>query len=136
MAHTVRTWSHHPEKAKGLELVHVVAAIYFMYTVAVLASIAYPAMRKWTLVTVISLHLGGLVGSICTTDDGMYGLVTRYLGSTGVAVYMLVDVLQVLVLAGLLAGRSVEDAGIVIVLVGCALCGYKLKRSLAQRREM
>ena len=66
---TAYRWVHGRKEPPRLHIVHIVGVIYFIYTVSVIASIAHPGMRKWTLVTVISLHLVGLAASKWKKED-------------------------------------------------------------------
>jgi hypothetical protein len=120
---TARSWSHGAVHAPRLDIVHIVGVIYFIYTVSVIASIAHPGMRKWTLVTVISLHLVGLASSPADAHELVKDV--DYL-----PMYYAVDLVQVLILYLLLKGESIDVFAITVVLAGCVLCFLKLKQSL------
>lgn len=122
---TAYRWVHGRIEPPRLHIVHIVGVIYFIYTVSVIASIAHPNMRKWTLVTVISLHLVGLASS----PVDAYELIkdVDYL-----PIYYAVDLAQLLILYLLLKGESIDVFAITVVLAGCVLCFLKLKRSLVQ----
>jgi len=125
---TAYRWVHGRIEPPRLHIVHIVGVIYFIYTVSVIASIAHPSMRKWTLVTVISLHLVGLAASAWWEHGSPYKHVPMELRP----IYYAVDITQALYLVLLLIGKSHDVAAITVVLVGCVLCFLKLKRSLVQ----
>jgi len=114
---------------------HIVGVIYFIYTVSVIASIAHPSMRKWTLVTVISLHLGGLAASEWWEARKLRKAKPKKherKKPDDIWMYWFVDRVQAFVLLLLLTGKSIDTFAIAVVLTGCVLCFLKLKRSLVQ----
>ena len=141
---TAYRWVHGRIEPPRLHIVHIVGVIYFIYTVSVIASIAHPSMRKWTLVTVISLHLGGLAASKWWEDRKLRKARKLRKDRAGpqtddtheepddIWMYWFVDLAQLLILYLLLKGESIDVFAITVVLAGCVLCFLKLKRSLVQ----
>lgn len=114
-----------------LTIEHYVGLIYFIYTVTVIASIAHPDMRKWTLFTVVALHMGGLAYSQLFLG-GAYKFVIEdgYVLAPLLLFYQIVDAAQFILICALFQYPRIDGYVIAVVLVGCMLCYFKLKRSL------